>query len=160
MEERGTLTDNEMNALGDAAGFLPRKLLKKYSGVKTERADSFCSCLRGLVVDMDDIDTDRYRPSTEHDHAYAFSSIDDYSARWLDMRNRGGLFCVSNEYFELFVTMENLFGVSFKNGLRLHQRTVVEMQKLFKLSSPTSCCNNSGPRSRPAWPIKTVQYIC
>ena len=39
IEERVTLTDNEMEALRYAAGFLPRKLLKKYSGVQSKRAD-------------------------------------------------------------------------------------------------------------------------
>ena len=80
------LTYEELNGLRYAAGYVPRALMKKISRSKDSNRTDILQCLCDLSSDG--------------------SEPDNSSSDWINMVNRGGLMCINNITFELFLAME------------------------------------------------------
>ncbi len=83
------LTSDELKIVRYASGFVPYKLLRKYETKLGEKFDHFKVCLQGMAVNSDE----------NHDFL-------EYTKSWIDKVNRGGLFSVNNETFNLFIAVE------------------------------------------------------
>ena len=80
------LSYEELNGLRYAAGYVPRALMKKVSRSKEGNKAYIVQCLRDLISD-----------GAEPEKA---------SEDWISLVNRGGLICINNITFELFLEME------------------------------------------------------
>ena len=110
-----TLTSDEENALRYASGFVPFKLLKKYSRQSTERAVSFTQVLRSMSNDEDELTVD-------HDHDYTFVN---YTCAWLSLIDRGGLFRVNDASYQFFLAIEMVVRVVLPRQLAVKQKSDV-----------------------------------
>ena len=83
MSSSDDLTYAETNAIRYAAGYVPRALNKRISRSNNANKVDLMLCLDDLLEDESEESTD-----------------------WLKAINRGGLLCVKNMTFELYLTME------------------------------------------------------
>ena len=78
--------NEELNGLRYAAGYVPRALMKKISRSKDSNRTDILQCLSDLSSDG--------------------SEPDNSSSDWINLVNCGGLMCINNITFELFLAME------------------------------------------------------
>ena len=81
LEEEPQFTQEELNALRYACGYVPHKLLKKYEKRTGKKADQFEMCLGEMSV------------------AGGWTDLRTYTTKWLDLVNRGGLFPLNDRFF-------------------------------------------------------------
>lgn len=116
-----TLTYVEENAIRYTAGYVIRKLERKYAHLKTEEAAECCTAVREMGRKL--------KPGTSCEHQ---------SSDWTKLTDRGGLYHVEDMVYELFVTIElivdkELFAVFDTHGKGLEK---VRKEKLSWV------CNN------------------
>ena len=92
--EPGELSENDLNALRYVAGYVPWKLRQKFSKgtCKHSNQKDFLMCLEKMT-----------EGSEESDDSYI-----QYTKRWINAIDRGGLFRVSDEVFVLFHEIERM----------------------------------------------------
>ena len=110
-------TADELKILRYASGFVPYKLIKRYKTKSGEKFYHFKDCLQGMAVNSDEN-----------------QDFLEYTKSWIDKVNRGGLFSVNNETFNLFIAVEtsvrrllpnHLIG-SKSSSLQVLAQTVIE----------------------------------
>ena len=85
------LTDDELNAMQFACGFVPHKLLKKYETRSGQKVEQFVACLKNMAVTIDDDDD---------------KDLLSYTKVWFEVVNRNGLFPINKQTFYFFITVE------------------------------------------------------
>lgn len=88
--------DIELNGIRYAAGFVVRKLKKKYQ--KLKRHGDYVDCLTRMITDESDITQDCDGSTT----------LQEYTKAWLKRTDRGGLSHISDIVFWLFCEIELL----------------------------------------------------
>ena len=96
-----SLTAVEENIIRYVAGFVGMKLQNRYLSQDGEKAAEFVECLEYMSVQGRE------------------SSCIDYTREWIDKVNRGGLFCVSDEAYNLVVSIE----ISIQCALTKHLKS-------------------------------------
>lgn len=96
-EPRHCLGDIELNGIRYAAGFIVRKLKKKYQKLKGH--GNFVDCLTRMITDDSDIVADCEGSTV---------SLQEYTKAWISRTDRGGLSHVSNLTFWFFCEIESL----------------------------------------------------
>ncbi|XP_071499565.1 uncharacterized protein [Diadema antillarum] len=84
--------DHDAQVLRYIAGFVPYALLKRYRRSKQSLAKEYAAILQSWKA-------------TEDGKTMAPSFL-SYTVAWIEMQNRGGLFCVTDDVFRLFWAME------------------------------------------------------
>ena len=84
------MSSEEENAVSYASGFVRIRLMKKYKNIK---AAQFVDCLSHMALSSSDEDEE--------------SSFYECTKTWIDIVNRGGLFCVNEKTFLFFLNMWN-----------------------------------------------------
>ena len=94
--EPAELTDNNLNALRDAAGYVPCKLRQKYRKptCKHPNRKAFLVCLDKLSEGSQEESEDSYL---------------DYTKRWICAVDLGGLFRINNEVYVLFMRLRRKY---------------------------------------------------
>ena len=89
------LTENDLNAFRYAAGYVPWKLLQKYTKPTCTHPNKqdFIVCLSSLSQKVEDSVTSSYL---------------EYTKRWLLAVDRGGLFHIHDEAYNMFYEIECL----------------------------------------------------
>ena len=77
----------EENAVRYASGFVRIRLMKKYKKINNIKAAQFVDCLSHMALSSSNEDEE--------------SSYYEYMKTWIDIVNRGGLFCVNEKFFFL-----------------------------------------------------------
>ena len=95
-----SLSGDEQNILRYACGFVPMRLIHRFSKQQGCKAASFVECLSHMAVDGPQ------------------SSFHDYTREWTIITNRGGLYEVNDCAFQLFVTIELALGEKLKAHLQ------------------------------------------
>ena len=85
-----TYSDDELNALRYVSGYVPHVLLKRYEKKMDERVSPCLACLGDMAVAGDE------------------SSVHNYTTKWIDKVNRGGLFPVNDNSFCFFLALESI----------------------------------------------------
>lgn len=83
-------SEDELNALRYACGYVPRMLLKKYEIRPGKTHSEYVQCLGDMAVEGDG------------------DNILSYTRKWLDIVNRGGLFPLNDKSFLFFVAIEKI----------------------------------------------------
>ena len=118
------ITSEEMNAIRYAAGYIPRALKKILSRSSNHNKEDFISCLSDLVCD-----------GSEDPNLYS---------DWLNSINRGGLVCVKDMTFKLFVTMERELRIQLHyQPTCLNDEAIIQIYKA-KWRYFVSLVNNTG----------------
>ena len=81
-----SMSSEEENAVRYARGFVPMRLMKKYKKINNRKAAQFVDCLSHMALSSSDEDEE--------------SSYYEYTKTWIDIVNRGGLFCVNDKTFQ------------------------------------------------------------
>ena len=81
-----SMSSEEENAVRYASGFVPMRFMKKYKKINNTRAAQFVDCLSHMALSSSDEESSYY----------------EYTKTWIDMVNRGGLFCVNERTFLFF----------------------------------------------------------
>ncbi|SMN02434.1 hypothetical protein SPONN_1063 [uncultured Candidatus Thioglobus sp.] len=97
-----TVDSDEQNALRYAAGFVFMSLKKKYSSM-------------GVTAI-----TDWINKQADTDSVDSADSFQEFTKSWIRKVNRGGLFCVSDSAYDLFLAMEKLLR-QYLEDLSVHQ---------------------------------------
>ena len=87
------LTEDELNAMRYACGYVPHALLKKYETRCGEMYSEYVQCLGDMAIEGEGDD------------------VLTYTRKWLDQVNRGGLFPLNNNSFSFFVEVEKIVRV-------------------------------------------------
>lgn len=111
---------DELNALQYAAGYVPHALLKRYESQK-QRKHEFIECLGDMAVHTVADEGDR----SDRDFF-------DYTKRWIDKVNRGGLFPLNNITHQFFVKIEQLVQVVLPSHCIKSSSTDVFKQEVVK----------------------------
>ena len=82
------MSSEEENAVRYASGFVRIRLMKKYKKINNIKAAQFVDCLSHMALSSSDEDEE--------------SSYYEYMKTWIDIVNRGGLFCVNEKTFLFF----------------------------------------------------------
>ena len=82
-------TDDELNAMRYACGYIPHVLLKKYEVRDAGVFSQYIECLGNMAVE-----------GSEGDDLLA------YTRKWFTLVNRGGLFPLNNNSFLMFIEIE------------------------------------------------------
>ena len=82
------MSSEEENAVRYASGFVRIRLMKKYKKINNIKAAQFVDCLSHTALSSSDEDEE--------------SSYYEYMKTWIDIVNRGGLFCVNEKTFLFF----------------------------------------------------------
>ena len=90
---RGNMTMEEHNAVRYVAGYVVRKLKRKYSKMNSV---AICQCL----IVMEDGN------SLSEDTDTGDESFCEYASTWMKIIDRGGLFHISNDVHKLFIELE------------------------------------------------------
>ena len=85
-----TYCDDEFNAFRYISGYVPHVLLKKYEKKTEERVTPCLACLGNMAVAGDE------------------SSIHNYTTKWIEKVNRGGLFPVNDDSFCFYLALESM----------------------------------------------------
>ena len=101
-----TLSDDECNALRYGAGYIPFKLLKRYynKAYNHQYKDQYIACLSKMSDTVADVD----------DHNELFL---EYTKRWVDQINLGGLFKVNDDVYTFFHETELRIRLQLSNLL-------------------------------------------
>ena len=89
--KRVSMSSEEENAVRYASGFVRIRLMKKYKKINNIKAAQFVDCLSHLSSSDEDEESSYY----------------EYMKTWIDIVNRGGLFCVNEKIFLFFINMWN-----------------------------------------------------
>ena len=89
-KEPASLTKDELNAMQYACGYVPHKLLKKYEKRSGNKYSQFVECLGGMAVLSEESSQD----------------LLSYTKCWMEKVDRGCLFPLNNQTFQLFVDIE------------------------------------------------------
>ena len=84
-----SFTDDELNAMRYACGYIPHVLLKKYEVRDAGVFSQYVECLGNMAVE-----------GSEGDDLLA------YTRKWFTLVNRGGLFPLNNNSFSMFIEIE------------------------------------------------------
>ena len=106
------LSQDEVNALRYAAGFVPHSLLKRFEKRKGEKYSQFTTCLGEMAVISEE------------------SDILSYTTKWFKLVNRGGLFPLNDNSFSLFTAIEKIV----KTALQRHMLSEKADKDSFKLN--------------------------
>lgn len=87
------LTEDELNAMRYACGYVPHALLKKYETRCGDVYSEYVQCLGDMAIEG------------EGDDVLA------YTRKWMDQVNRGGLFPLNDNSFSFFVEVEKIVRV-------------------------------------------------
>ena len=90
------LNDAELNALRYSAGYVPWKLKQKFSQRKDPYCKEYLTCLDGM------------RESSVDKDVNECVSYMEYTNRWIQLVDRGGLFHISDEVYSFFYEVECL----------------------------------------------------
>ena len=103
-----TYSDDELNALRYVSGCVPHVLLKKYEKKMEERVAPYLACLGSMAVAGDE------------------SSIHNYTSKWIEKVNRGGLFSVNDGLFCFFRLLSPQFASCFVPHITpaIHKKTL------------------------------------
>ena len=82
------MTTDELNALQYAAGYIPHALLKKYEKRTGQKYEEFIECLGYMAVQSE------------------YTDFLEYTKKWIDRVNRGGLFPLNNTTYLFFIEVE------------------------------------------------------
>ena len=82
------LTTDELNVLRYACGYVARVILKKYEKKSGEVASQYIQCLGDMAVEGEGED------------------LQEYTKKWFEIVNRGGLYPLNDETFRFFVQIE------------------------------------------------------
>ena len=88
--QKMTYSDDELNALRYVSGYVPHVLLKRYEKRTEEEVSPYLTCLGNMAVAGDE------------------SSIHNYTTKWIEKVNRGGLFPVNDDSFCFFLALESI----------------------------------------------------
>ena len=93
--EPAELTDDDLNALRYAAGYVPWKLRQKFKKAPCKHPNwkAFLVCLEKMSIGSQD----------ENDDSYL-----EYTKKWICAIDRGGLFHISEEVYALFIEIERM----------------------------------------------------
>ena len=86
------LTEDELNAMRYACGYVPHALLKKYETRCGEMYSEYVQCLGDMAIE-------------------GGNDVLSYTKKWLDQVNRGGLFSLNNNSFSFIVEVEKIVRV-------------------------------------------------
>lgn len=100
------LTDAEEETLRYVAGYVPYSLKKKYRKIK-------CKTLSNAVIAF----FDSWGTKLPDDHPTEELAFLNYTRRWIDIRNRGGLFQISDNVYIFIRRMENVARKTFNTDL-------------------------------------------
>ena len=84
-----SFSDDELNALRYVAGYVPYSMLKRYER-NHQTKPAVLECLGNMAVAGDD------------------SDIHNYTTKWIETVNRGGLFPINDKSFQLFIAIESI----------------------------------------------------
>ncbi len=107
-------TSDELNIMRYASGFVPYKLMTQYWHCKEEKARKFVRCLENMAVMCDN-------PQ---------STLLEYTKSWLNKVNRGGLFVINDETFNVFLAIEKCVRVILP--LHTYSSTTDDIEQLTK----------------------------
>ena len=111
--EPTVLTEDELNAMRYACGYVPRALLKKYEVKCGDKYSDFVQCLGDMAIEGEG------------------SDVLTYTTKWLDQVNRGGLFPLNNNSFSFFVEVEKIVRVLLPKYVIHTDNDKVTFQKLL-----------------------------
>ena len=103
-----SLTVEEENIIRYACGYVGMKLHNRYIKQHGDRAAEFVDCIDSMNVKG------------------VASSCLDYTREWVDKVNRGGLFCVGDDAYNLFVSIEIAMQSALINHIRSSYKMSVE----------------------------------
>jgi len=106
-------TEDEMNAMRYACGYVPHALLKKYEKKCGEKYSNFVQCLGDMAIEGEG------------------SDVLTYTTKWLEQVNRGGLFPLSNNSFSFFVEVEKIIRVLLPKHIVQTENDKSTFQKLI-----------------------------
>ena len=86
--EASPLTVDEENIVRYVAGYVPFKLISKYEKSKAAESVNIIECLSAMAVNGEEVDAM------------------EYTSKWIDLVNRGGLFEINDTTFTFFKEME------------------------------------------------------
>ncbi len=86
--ESTELSSDELNAMRYACGYVPRSLLKKYERLSSDTYSEYIQCLSDMSVEGEGGD------------------LLDYTRKWFELVNRGGLFPLNDTTFSFFIAVE------------------------------------------------------
>lgn len=97
------LTGDELNVMRYVSGYVVRSLLKWYEKKSGDIYSQFIMCLGEMAVEDvgDDEDED----------------VLSYTRKWFELVNRGGLYPTNDLAFQLFIEIEQVCRLSFRNML-------------------------------------------
>lgn len=93
------LSDVDKNAIRYAAGFVVRKLRRKFNKTTNSYSSCILNCLNHIICDPTDLD----HPEREDVEVEDFEA---YTKIWLQKTNRGGLLNITSDSFALFWDIE------------------------------------------------------
>ena len=105
-------TEDEMNAMRYACGYVPHALLKKYEKKCGDKYSNFVQCLGDMAIEGEG------------------SDVLTYTTKWLEQVNRGGLFPLSNNSFYFFVEVEKIIRVLLPKHIIHTENDKSTLQKL------------------------------
>ena len=106
-------TEDEMNAMRYACGYVPHALLKKYEKKCGDKYSNFVQCLGDMAIEGEG------------------SDVLTYTTKWLEQVNRGGLFPLGNNSFSFFVEVEKIIRVLLPKHIIHTENDKSTFQKLI-----------------------------
>ena len=94
------MSADELNVIRYVSGYVARQLLRKYEKKSGEVHDQFVICLSEMAVEGEG------------------SDLLYYTKKWMEIVNRGGLFPVNDDSFQLFVEIEKCVRVYLPKHLK------------------------------------------
>jgi len=115
-----TFSDDELNAMRYIAGYVPYSLLKKDERSHQVQTSTI-ECLGNMAVAGDD-------------------DIHDYTTKWVEIVNRGGLFPINNKSYQLFIAIESVVVQSLSTS---YVSTAVKAEHCIKSHTLNRCLKMS-----------------
>ena len=112
-QTRSILSEDELNIVRYAAGYVPHKLLKKHNNSDSVKSANFAECLIKMAVSGDE------------------TSLLQYTETWTNLMNRGNLFEISDSMFLFFQQVELIVQNKLKIALQSstqHQMNDVQVK--------------------------------
>ena len=95
-----TMSADELNVIRYVSGYVARQLLRKYEKKSGEVHDQHVICLSEMAVEGEG------------------SDLLSYTRKWMEIVNRGGLFPINDDSFQLFVEIEKCVRVYLPKHLK------------------------------------------
>ena len=99
------LTDREENILRYVAGFIPYSLKKIFSKIDTLEAKSVLQVIEA------------WRAPSDKGNVVTAISFLNYTRKWVEEKNKGGLFTVNDEFYIFICRLENIARTVFNKDL-------------------------------------------